>query len=140
MALSFARVQIGVAPHFDRPAMRALSKLWLLLAIATVPNILSSWVGVVGYKELSRAFNTVAIALLAACIPYVRVATDALASATPPVRDTRTGRRRRLWGSSRSVECGLRPDGRTLLRRLSVRDGPAISPRLEDRGHAHEPW
>jgi signal transduction histidine kinase len=89
VTLSFAGVQIGVARHFDRPAMRALSKLWLLLAIATIPNILSSWVGVVGYKELSRAFNTVVIALLAAGIPYVRLATDALASAKPPVRDTR---------------------------------------------------
>ena len=89
VTLSFAGVQIGVARHFDRPAMRALSKLWLLLAIATIPNIVSSWVGVVGYKELSRAFNTVAIALVAAGIPYVRLATDALASANPPVRDTR---------------------------------------------------
>ena len=89
VTLSFAGVQIGVARHFDRPAMRALSKLWLLLAIATIPNILSSWVGVVGYRELSRAFNTVVIALLAAGIPYVRLATDALASANSPVRDTR---------------------------------------------------
>jgi len=60
-----------------------------LLAIATIPNIFSSLVGVVGYKELSRAFNTIGIALLAAGIPYVRLATDALASEDPPVRDTR---------------------------------------------------
>ena len=89
MTLSFAGVQVGVARHFDRPAMRALSKLWQLLAIATIPNILSSFVGAAGNKELSRALNTVVIALLAAGIPYVRLATDALASATPPVRDTR---------------------------------------------------
>jgi signal transduction histidine kinase len=89
VTLSFAGVQMGVARHFDRPAMRALSKLWLLLAIATVPNILSSWVGAGGQKELSRALNTVVIALLAAGIPYVRRATEALASENPPVRDTR---------------------------------------------------
>ena len=89
VTLSFAGVQMGVARHFDRPAMRALSKLWLLLAIATVPNILSSWVGAAGNKDLSRALNTVVIALLAACIPYVRAATDALASRNPPVRETR---------------------------------------------------
>jgi len=89
VTLSFAGVQVGVARHFDRPAMRALSKLWQLLAIATIPNILSSLVGAAGNKELSRALNTVVIALLAAGVPYVRLATDALASATPPVRDTR---------------------------------------------------
>jgi len=89
VTLSFAGVQMGVARHFDRPAMRALSKLWLLLAIATFPTILSSLTGVVGHKELSRAFNTIVMALLAAGIPYVRLATDALASANPPVRNTR---------------------------------------------------
>ena len=89
VTLSFAGVQMGVARHFDRPAMRALSKLWLLLAIATVPNILSSCVGAAGYKELSRALNTLVIALLAAGIPYVRLATDALASVNPPVRNAR---------------------------------------------------
>ena len=89
VTLSFAGVQLGVARQFDRPAMRALSKLWLLLAIATIPNILSSAVGAAGHKELSRALNTVVIALLAAGIPYVRLATDVLASEHPPVRDTR---------------------------------------------------
>ena len=89
VTLSFAGVQWGVARHFDRPAMRALSKLWLLLAIATFPNILSSWVGAAGDKDLSRALNTIVIALLAASIPYVRLATEALASPNPPVRDTR---------------------------------------------------
>src|SRR5262245_40903898 len=89
VTLSFAGVQVGVARQVDGPAVRALPKLWQLLAIATIPNILSSLVGAAGNKELSRALNTVVIALLAAGIPYVRLATDALASATPPVRDTR---------------------------------------------------
>jgi signal transduction histidine kinase len=89
VTLSFAGVQIGVARHFDRPAMRALSRLWLLLAIATIPHILSAAVGAAGHKELSRALNTIVTALLAACIPYVRLATDALASDNPSVRDTR---------------------------------------------------
>jgi len=90
VTLSFAGVQVGVARHFDRPAMRALSKLWQLFAIATIPNILSSWAGAIwNDKELSRALNTVVIALLAAAIPYVRLATDALASRNPPKRDTR---------------------------------------------------
>jgi signal transduction histidine kinase len=96
VTLSFAGVQWGVARHFDRPAMRALSKLWLLLAIATFPNILSSWVGAAGDKDLSRALNTIVIALLAASIPYVRLATEALASPNPPVRDTR--RDALAWG------------------------------------------
>ena len=89
VTLSFAAVQWGVARHFDRPAMRALSRLWLLLAIATIPHILSAAVGAAGHKELSRALNTIVTALLAACIPYVRLATDALASDNPSVRDTR---------------------------------------------------
>ena len=70
--------------------MRALSKLWQLFAIAALPNILSSWAGAVwGNKELSRALNTIVIALLAAAIQNVRLATDALASADPPQRNTR---------------------------------------------------
>jgi len=90
VTLSFAGVQVGVARHFDRPAMRALSKLWQLLAIATIPNLLSSWAGAVwNDRDLSRALNTVGIALLAAAIPYVRLATDALAYQNPPKRDTR---------------------------------------------------
>jgi signal transduction histidine kinase len=90
VTLSFAAVQMGVARHFDRPAMRALSKFWQLFAIATIPNLLSSWAGAIwGDKELSRALNTVGIGLLAAAIPYVRLATDALASPTPPARQVR---------------------------------------------------
>jgi signal transduction histidine kinase len=89
VALSFAAVQHGVAEHFDRPAMRALAKLWRLLAIAAILNIFSSWSGAVwNNKELSRAINTLVVALLAAGIPYVQLATDALASATRPVRRT----------------------------------------------------
>jgi signal transduction histidine kinase len=90
VTLSFAAVQFGVARHFDRPAMRALSTLWQLFAIAALPNILSSWAGAVWEnKDLSRALNTVVIALLAAAIPYVRLATDVLASPNPPQRNTR---------------------------------------------------
>jgi signal transduction histidine kinase len=85
--------------------MRALSKLWLLLAVATVPNILSSWVGVAGNKELSRALNTVVVALLAASIPYVRLATDALASPNPPVRNT--SRDAMAWGLAALVLHGV---------------------------------
>ena len=79
VAVSFAAVQHGVARHFDRPAMRALDRLWRLIALAAVVNIFSSWSGAVwDNKELSRALNTIVIALLAAGIPYVRRATTAL--------------------------------------------------------------
>ena len=113
VTLSFAGVQMGVARQFDRPAMRALSKLWQLLAIATIPNILSSLVGAAGSKELSRALNTVVIALLAAGIPYVRLATDALASATPPVRDTR--RDALAWALAALLLHGVGVFGSTVL-------------------------
>jgi len=90
VTLSFAGVQVGVARHFDRPAMRAMSKFWQLFAIATIPNLLSSWAGAVwNDKDLSRALNTIGIALLAAAIPYVRLATAALASPAPPARNVR---------------------------------------------------
>jgi len=113
VTLSFAGVQMGVARHFDRPAMRALSKLWQLLAIATIPNILSSWVGAAGNKELSRALNTIVIALLAAGIPYVRLATDALASQHPPVRSTR--RDAMAWALAALVLHGLAVFGSAAL-------------------------
>jgi signal transduction histidine kinase len=65
VTLSFAAVQVGVARHFDRPAMRALSTLWQLFAIAAIPNLLSSWAGAMwGNKELSRALNTIELAVV----------------------------------------------------------------------------
>ena len=85
VALSFAAVQHGVSKHFERPAMQALAKLWYLLAIAAFVNIFSSWSGAVwNNRELSRALNSVVIALLAAGIPFVKLATDALAFVDPP--------------------------------------------------------
>ena len=90
VTVSFAAVQYGVARHFDRPAMRALARLWQLFAIASVVNIFSSWSGAVwSNRELSRALNTVVIALMAAGTPYVLLATDTLAFANPPRRRTR---------------------------------------------------
>ena len=97
VALSFAAVQYGVAQHFQRPAMRALAGLWHLLAVAAVVNIFSSWSGAVWEnRELSRALNSVVIGLLAAAIPYVRRATEALA--VPEPRERRVGRSALIWG------------------------------------------
>ena len=87
VAVSFAGVQHGVRRHFDRPAMRALSTLWYLMAMAAVVQIFSSWSGAVwNNRELSRAFNSVVIGLLAAGIPYVQSATDTLGYREPPDR------------------------------------------------------
>ena len=97
VTLSFAAVQYGVARHFDRPAMRALARLWQLFAIASVVNIFSSWSGAVwNNRDLSRALNTIVVALLAAATPYVILATDSLALANPPLR--RTHRNAIVWG------------------------------------------
>ena len=97
VAVSFAAAQHGVADHFDRPAMRALSTLWRLLALAAVVNIFSSWSGAVwGNRELSRALNSVVVGLLAATIPYVQRATDALGRVTPPSRQV--ARLAVMWG------------------------------------------
>jgi signal transduction histidine kinase len=97
VAVSFAAAQHGVADHFDRPAMRALSTLWRLLALAAVVNIFSSWSGAVwGNRELSRALNSVVVGLLAAAIPYVQRATDALGRVTPPSRQV--ARLAVMWG------------------------------------------
>lgn len=88
VAVSFAGVQHGVSKHFDRPAMRALSTVWYLMAIAAVVQIFSSWSGAVwGNRELSRAFNSVVIGFLAAGIPFVQSATNALGYAEPPKRN-----------------------------------------------------
>jgi signal transduction histidine kinase len=97
VALSFAAAQHGVSKHFERPAMQALAKLWYLLAIGAVINIFSSWSGAVwNNRELSRALNSVVIGLLAAGIPYARLATDALAFIDPPT--SRTTRLAITWG------------------------------------------
>jgi len=97
VAVSFAAAQHGVADHFDRPAMRALSTLWRLLALAAVVNIFSSWSGAVwGNRELSRALNSVVVGLLAAGIPYVQRATDALGRLAPPPRQV--ARLAVMWG------------------------------------------
>src|SRR5688500_9673772 len=67
--------------------MRALAVLWRLLALAAVINIFSSWSGAVwGNRELSRAFNSVVVGLLAAGVPYVQRATGSLAFQNPPAR------------------------------------------------------
>ena len=102
VASSFAAVQHGVAAHFDRPAMRALARFWRLLAAAAILNIFSSWAGAVwNNKELSRAINTVVVALLAAGVPYIQLATDALASTDRPRR--RTIRNALVWAASAFV-------------------------------------
>ena len=96
VTLSFAAVQYGVARHFDRPAMRALARLWQLLALAAVVNIFSSWSGAIwNDRELSRALNTIVVALMAAGTPYVLIATDSLGFSNPPAR--RTVRNAILW-------------------------------------------
>jgi signal transduction histidine kinase len=87
VAVSFAAVQQGFRKHFDRPAMRAMSTLWHLMAVAAVVQIFSSWSGAVwNSRELSRMFNSVVIAFLAAGIPYVQSATDALGYSEPRER------------------------------------------------------
>jgi len=97
VAVSFAAVQHGVSKHFDRPAMRALSTLWHLMAIAALVQIFSSWSGAVwNNRELSRALNSVVIAFLAAGIPYVQSATDALGYPEPRARAV--ARHALAWG------------------------------------------
>jgi signal transduction histidine kinase len=97
VALSFAAAQHGVARHFERPAMRALAALWRLLAVAAIVNIFSSWSGAVwNDRELSRALNSVVVGLLAAGIPYVKCATNALAFTEPP--SLRAARLAVIWG------------------------------------------
>ena len=97
VALSFAAAQHGVARHFERPAMRALATLWRFLAIAAIVNIFSSWSGAIwNDRELSRALNSVVVGLLAAGIPYVKCATNALAFTEPP--SLRAARLAVIWG------------------------------------------
>jgi len=97
VAVSFAAVQHGMADHFDRPVMRALSTVWRLLAIAAVVNIFSSWSGAVWEnRELSRALNSAVVGLLAAGIPFVQRATEALAFPSPP--ESRLTRLAVSWG------------------------------------------
>ncbi len=94
--LGFAATLEGVTRHFDRPAMREIAIVWRLFALAAVLNILSSWSGAVwNDRMLSRAFTTLLVACLAACIPYVRNAARALALAEAPLPSAR--REAGLW-------------------------------------------
>ncbi len=85
VVLGFAAAQEGVSRHFGRAAMRAMAIFWRLFALSAVLNIFSSWSGAVwNNRELSRAFTTCLVALLAAAIPYARNAFAALADPERP--------------------------------------------------------
>lgn len=96
VVLGFAATLEGVSRHFGRPAMREISIVWRLFALAAVLNILSSWSGAVwNERTLSRTFTTLFVACLAACIPYVRNAARALEMAEAPLPGAR--REAGLW-------------------------------------------
>jgi signal transduction histidine kinase len=85
IVLAFAAAHVGATEQFKRPALRPLTKFWILFALAAVVNIFSSWAGAIWQsRELSRAFTTLVAALTAAAVSYVQATAARLARDDAP--------------------------------------------------------